>query len=353
MASTDLPTTGDERTEEEPDHVANAPKARDAEREAALGLGGLAPADDALPRVLPTDRLLTGGKPVPALRAQLRRIPNLRNAVSVVGVLIQSFGVIALAVWLDHPLAWVAAFLLMGRAFALYAILAHEAAHRLLFSKRWANDGIGRWVLAYPAFVPFDAYRRSHFAHHRDELGPDEPDLALYARYPVTRASWRRKLTRDAVGNSGWKNLKGLLLAVRSSTARPIALRILGVQVVLVVGFALVGRPELYLFLWLAPWMTVWRVLNRLRAVAEHGGMTRSPDRRQTTHHVEQHWTARFWIAPFNTGWHLAHHVDMGIPFRHLPALHDELVAAGWVTPGLTYPSYVALWKACASRPAA
>lgn len=353
MASTDLPTTGDERTEEEPDRVANAPKARDAEREAALGLGGLAPADDALPQVLPTDRLLTGGKPVPALRAELRRIPNLRNAVSVVGVLIQSFGVIALAVWLDHPLAWVAAFLLMGRAFALYAILAHEAAHRLLFSKRWANDGIGRWVLAYPAFVPFDAYRRSHFAHHRDELGPDEPDLALYARYPVTRASWRRKLTRDAVGNSGWKNLKGLLLAVRSSTARPIALRILGVQVVLVVGFALVGRPELYLFLWLAPWMTVWRVLNRLRAVAEHGGMTRSPDRRQTTHHVEQHWAARFWIAPFNTGWHLAHHVDMGIPFRHLPALHDELVAAGWVTPGLTYPSYVALWKACASRPAA
>lgn len=353
MASTDLPTTGDERTEEEPDRVANAPKARDAEREAALGLGGLAPADDALPQVLPTDRLLTGGKPVPALRAELRRIPNLRNAVSVVSVLIQSFGVIALAVWLDHPLAWVAAFLLMGRAFALYAILAHEAAHRLLFSKRWANDGIGRWVLAYPAFVPFDAYRRSHFAHHRDELGPDEPDLALYARYPVTRASWRRKLTRDAVGNSGWKNLKGLLLAVRSSTARPIALRILGVQVVLVVGFALVGRPELYLFLWLAPWMTVWRVLNRLRAVAEHGGMTRSPDRRQTTHHVEQHWTARFWIAPFNTGWHLAHHVDMGIPFRHLPALHDELVAAGWVTPGLTYPSYVALWKACASRPAA
>lgn len=353
MASTDLPTTGDERTEEEPDRVANAPKARDAEREAALGLGGLAPADDALPQVLPTDRLLTGGKPVPALRAELRRIPNLRNAVSVVGVLIQSFGVIALAVWLDHPLAWVAAFLLMGRAFALYAILAHEAAHRLLFSKRWANDGIGRWVLAYPAFVPFDAYRRSHFAHHRDELGPDEPDLALYARYPVTRASWRRKLTRDAVGNSGWKNLKGLLLAVRSSTARPIALRILGVQVVLVLGFALVGRPELYLFLWLAPWMTVWRVLNRLRAVAEHGGMTRSPDRRQTTHHVEQHWAARFWIAPFNTGWHLAHHVDMGIPFRHLPALHDELVAAGWVTPGLTYSSYVALWKACASRPAA
>ncbi len=355
MASTDLPTQGAPAGPgaEEPDRPADAPKARDAEREAALGLAGLVPPASALPDVLPTDRLLAGGKPVPALRSELRRIPNVRNAITVAIVLVQSFGVIALAVWLDHPLAWVAAFLLMGRAFALYAILAHEAAHRLLFSKRWANDGIGRWVLAYPAFVPFDAYRRSHFAHHRDELGPDEPDIALYARYPVTRASWQRKLTRDAVGNSGWKNLKGLLLAVRSPTARPLALRILGMQLVVLVGFTLVGRPELYLLLWLAPWMTVWRVLNRLRAVAEHGGMTRSPDRRETTHHVEQHWPARFWIAPYNTGWHLAHHVDMGIPFRHLPALHDELVAAGWVTPALTYPNYLALWKACASRPAA
>ncbi len=363
MASTDLPTrsnggsgtdvlaSGESDTAEAP--VTPAPKARDREREAALGLAGMAPDDGRLPQVLPTDRLLAGGKPVPALRAELRRIPNARNVANVLGVLVQSFGVIALAVWLDHPLAWVAAFLLMGRAFALYAILAHEAAHRLLFSTRWLNDGVGRWLLAYPAFVPFDAYRRSHFAHHRDELGPDEPDLALYARYPITRASMRRKLTRDAYGNSGWKNLKGLLLAVRSPTARPVALRILGAQAVLLVGFTLIGRPELYVLLWLAPWMTVWRVLNRLRAIAEHGGMTRSPDRRQTTHHVDQHWPARFWIAPFNTGWHLAHHVDMGIPFHHLPALHRELVDAGWVTPDLTYPNYVLLWRALASREAA
>ena len=68
-----------------------------------------------------------------------------------------------------------------------------------------------------PAFVPFDVYRRSHFAHHKDEIGPDEPDIGLYAGYPITRDSLRRKLRRDAFGNSGWKNLKGLLLAVRST----------------------------------------------------------------------------------------------------------------------------------------
>ena len=119
----------------------------------------------------------------------------------------------------------------------------------------------------------------------------------------------------------------------------------------MLVPLTLIGRPELYLFLWLAPWMTVWRVINRLRAIAEHGGMTAAKDRRLTTHHVRQSWPARFVLVPFHTGWHLAHHVDMGVPWRNLPRLHRELVAAGWVTEGLEYPSYRGLWRALRARP--
>jgi fatty acid desaturase len=303
-----------------------------------------------LPDVLPTERLQASGMPKPAIREHLRAIPDLRNAANVTSVWLQSFGVLAVATWLDRWWGWVIAFFLMGRAFALYAILGHEAAHRLLFSNRRANDLIGRWGLSYPAFVPFDLYRRSHFAHHKDEMGPNEPDLAFYRGYPVTRASMRRKLTRDAVGNSGWKNLKGLLGAFRSQVGRPVATRILAAQVVVAVLVTVeTGRWWAYPVLWLAPWMTVWRVLNRLRSIAEHGGMARSRDRRETTHVVRQTWPARFWIVPFNTGWHLAHHVDMGVPFRHLPELHDELVTSGWVTPDITYRSYTALWKDLAS----
>ena len=307
------------------------------------------PPGDRLPDVLPTERLTATGRPVPEVREELRRIPDARNVVTVIGAYVQSFGVIAAAVVIGHPLAWVAAFLLMGRAFALLAILTHESAHRLLFSNKRANDLVGRWLLGAPSFTPLDAYRRSHMAHHKDELGPNEPDLALYNGYPITLASFRRKLTRDAFFVSGWKNLKGLLRALRSKVARPVALRILAAQVVILLVFTAFGRPELYPLLWLAPWMTVWRVLNRLRAIAEHGGMTRSADRRLTTHHVRQSALARFWMVPYNTGWHLAHHVDIGIPFRNLPQLHDELVASGWITPELEYPSYRALWKALAS----
>ena len=52
-------------------------------------------------------------------------------------------------------------------------------------------------------------------AHHKDEFGPNEPDMNLYNGYPITPASMRRKLQRDVFGNSGWKNLKGSVRGLR------------------------------------------------------------------------------------------------------------------------------------------
>ena len=309
----------------------------------------MVPPADRLPRTLPTERFREGGQPAPVLRQELRRIPNVRNVFTVASSWAQIVAVPVAAVWIGRWWAWPLAVVVMGRSFALLGILGHEAAHRLLFSNKLVNDRVGRWLLSYPGFVPYDLYRRGHMAHHRDEMGPDEPDTELYARYPITRASFRRKMTRDALGNSGWKNLKVLLRATLKPETRQIAKPIFVAQAAVFAAFALAGRPELYLFLWILPWMTSWRVINRLRAIAEHGGMIRSSDKRETTHVIRQHALARFWMVPYNTGWHLAHHVDSGIPWRNLPRLHNELEDAGWIPDALQWRSYTALWRALAS----
>src|SRR4051794_36223456 len=309
------------------------------------------PAPDALAPFEPSERITRDGRPAPGWREELRRIPSVRNAFAVVSVYVQTIGVIALAVWLDNPFAWVAAFILMGRAHAQFAALMHEAAHRLLFRNRKANDWVGRWLLGYPSFTPTDLYRRGHMAHHREEFGPNEPDIPLYRGYPIARDSMRRKLTRDALGITGWKLTKGLGRAIRSpepNVHRP-ARSILAVQVVIFGVFVAVGHPWLYLFLWQLPQLTVWRVMNRLRSIAEHGGLHQSRDRRETTHSVQQSMLGRLTIVPYNTGWHLAHHVDSGLPFRSLPKLHRELVRSGYIQPGFEYPTYRALWRKLAS----
>jgi fatty acid desaturase len=318
----------------------------------------MVPPADALPDVLPTDRLGPTGKPIREIRDELRAIDDVRNVGSVVLTWFHAAATVAFALYLDHPLAWAVSFVFMGAVHARMAILMHEAAHKLLFTNKRVNDAVGRWLSAYPAFVPMELYRRSHFAHHREEFGPDEPDLNLYQGYPITRASLKRKLWRDLRGTSGWKSFKVLLQAARKEQGYGIARKIVVAQLVLAAvlttwGVLVAGAVGVltYPVLWLGSWLTVWRVVNRLRSIAEHGGMQASPDRRQTTHHVRQNLLARFWIAPFNTGWHLAHHVDMGVPFRNLPKLHEELVAAGWVTDAYVYPTYRALWRDLSSRP--
>jgi fatty acid desaturase len=81
-----------------------------------------------------------------------------------------------------------------------------------------------------------------------------------------------------------------------------------------------------------------------------------SDDRRVATHSVQQHWAARFFLVPFNIGFHLAHHVDAGVPFRNLPKYHQMLVdstyvnvagnARGYQYPNYQYPNYRSLWAA-------
>jgi fatty acid desaturase len=123
-----------------------------------------------------------------------------------------------------------------------------------------------------------------------------------------------------------------------------------GTQLVLIaIGIAL-GHPWVYFILWFAPYLTVWRVINRLRSIAEHGGMQRSKDRRETTHTVRQSPLARFALVPFHIGWHLAHHVDAGVPMANLPKLHAELRRSGYVTDELEYRNYTALWRKLGSR---
>ena len=316
--------------------------------ERAATTGGMAPA--VLPSPRPTAHVRDDGRLSPADRERLRRIPSWRNALSVVSTYAQTVGIIVAAVLVDHPVAWVVAFLLMGRAHAQFASLMHEAAHRLLFAHKRANDWVGMWLLGYPQLTSTQAYRRVHMAHHRREFGTDEPDLPLYANYPVSRASLRRKLVRDATGRTGLKLLRGQMRNLRSPDPRirNTLVRMLCVQAVLATVSVALGHPFVYPLLWVLPYLTVWRVINRLRSIAEHGGMREDDDRRLTTHSVAQHPLAMFFMVPYKIGYHMAHHVDAGVPFRNLPEYHRLLHEANYLDERMEYPSYRALWHALA-----
>ena len=259
-------------------------------------------------------------------------------------------GVVWLAVWIDNPLAYLAAFVVMGPLYVRFAILMHEAAHKLLFTNKALNDWVGTWLIAYPAFTPITLYRRGHFAHHREEFGPDEPDLAFYGGYRCTRATLWRRLVRDAVGISGWKNFKVLCRSVRSTSFRRIGLSILGVQALLwALAWVATGRWWIYPLLWWLPWMTQWRVLNRLRSIGEHGGMRphRTAGSPPTTS-ASRSAPASGWCptTPVGTWPTTSTWASRGATCR--PSTTSSSGPA--TSPrSITYPSYRALWRALSS----
>ena len=289
------------------------------------------------------------GRPQPAFREELRRIPSWRNAWAVAFVWIQTIGIVALAVWWGNPIGYVVAFLLMGRACAQLASLMHESAHRLLFANRKVNDVVGRWLCGYPIFTSTDAYRRVHMAHHRHEFGPDEPDIPLYADYPIGGASLRRKLVRDATGQHRLQALPrpGARVPLARAARAPHALedraRAGGVARRCHRGRPLVALPAAVGAA--VPDGVAGHQPPALdRRARRHGRVVRSARRPPTR--CASTAVARTFLVPYYIGWHLAHHVDAGVPMRALPRYHRALLDAGYVPDGLEYPSYPSLWRA-------
>ena len=305
--------------------------------------GGMAPTPAPF---VGSDRLHPDGRPKGAFRDSLRTVPDARNALAASGAVAFPLALVAAAVVLSHPAAWIAAFLLMPIAQNRLFILHHEAAHRVLFSNRRLNDLIGINLVGWLTFgTGGHGYRVGHMNHHRDEFGPKEPDFGLYARYPITSASMRRKHRRDLTGVSAFRIIRPRFQRLGQVHHRRLTYRFLAGQALVLAAFWASGHPWLYLLLWVLPWATLYQGLNRIRAIAEHGGMTRSGDRRRTTHHVHQSLAARMVMVPFSVGYHLAHHVDMTVPYRNLPRLHRALVADGYLGE-LEWPTYRSLWRA-------
>ncbi|MBJ32090.1 MAG: hypothetical protein CL466_11900 [Acidimicrobiaceae bacterium] len=308
--------------------------------------GGMAPAP---PPFAGSDRLHPDGRPKGAFRAELRKVDDVRNGLAALVSVASPAVVVGATVVLAHPVAWVMAFLVMPVVQNRLFILHHEAAHRTLFSNRRLNDLVGINLVGWLTFgTGGHGYRIGHIHHHRDEFGPKEPDFLLYSQYPISAASMRRKHRRDLTGVSAYRIVRPRFRRLGQVRHRRLTYRFLLGQGLVLATFWLAGQPWLYLWLWALPWATLYQGLNRLRAIAEHGGMTRSDDRRRTTHHVRQGPLARALMVPFGVGYHLAHHADMTVPYRNLPRLHAALAEDGYVG-DLEWPTYRSLWRALSS----
>lgn len=240
------------------------------------------------------------------------------------------------ALW-TNPLSIVLGVIVLGGRQLGLAVLMHEAGHKTLFRTPALNGAPAQWLAAFPILGDCDAYGASHREHHRLAGTETDPDLPNYRSYPVSAASFRRKILRDITGRTGMKLLLGTLsgagnrIMMRDGEGTSRVPQGLIANAVLFGLLWLAGQPLLYL-LWVAAYLTSYPLVARIRQVAEHGNVSAlyELDPRGNTRTTRANLLERLLLCPNNVNFHVEHHLLASVPCWRLPELHDTLVERGF-----------------------
>ena len=256
-----------------------------------------------------------------------------------------------IAAFPQSVVAWLVGVVLLGGRQLALAILMHECAHQSLFRTRALNEWVGKWLCAAPVWQQLTSYRRHHLAHHAHTSLEGDPDLGLVEPFPSSPGALRRKLVRDLTGLTFVRRTVGLVLmdagvlsysastGQRRVTPAPSAslmasnlLRHSGPVLLtnLVLAALLWATGHAYLYLaWLLANATVFSVVVRLRAIAEHACTAATDDPFRNTRTTQANALARLTVAPHHVNFHLEHHLLPSAPHYRLRALHRLLRTRG------------------------
>ncbi|MDQ5849316.1 MAG: fatty acid desaturase family protein [Pseudomonadota bacterium] len=297
-------------------------------------------------------------------RSGWRATAAVLHDVAVIAVAIA----LALYYW-PQPLVIFLAILIIGsRQHALF-VIAHDAAHYLLYDNRRLNDAVGR-ACAMVQGLSMCTYRVIHRLHHNNLYGELDPDTALHGGYPRGRAYLIKKLLKDLSGLTAWKTYAYFLGGAPAlNTATKVAVRplddtsgklrdearrdrnaVIVFHLALLALFAWSGYLLQYLVLWILPLVTVVQAILRLRAIAEHGATTdfSSPLTAARTN-VAPAWL-EWLIFPHSVNYHIEHHLYASVPHYRLRALNREMAQRGLLEGAELIPFQLTLKKIFADR---
>ncbi|MBM75587.1 MAG: hypothetical protein CMK59_09315 [Proteobacteria bacterium] len=267
---------------------------------------------------------------------------------------------------------------LMGIVQYYVVISGHEAVHKTLCSSLKLNEFFG--VLGQSLVgVSFTAYRQQHLDHHKALHNDHDPDAHIYMGVLSAPPGWKRfvfltlgtfieiAIKIRQKGSGGYGSERKLSKKIQRNMKRD-SLLVIFAQLCLIAVSSLVlsswvelywpsnflETPNIsnvqgwfsllcswgfsYALLWITPLFGITVFLNRCRIVIEHGlalkiaeqlvdNTTENPQKklRIPTVDIVPSPIERLLFAPFLFNYHCSHHLFMGVPHYHLPALHESL----------------------------
>jgi len=270
---------------------------------------------------------------------EIKEKQDWRNVLSISSNWLQMSGAMALFFFYPNVLTFLVALVIIGsRQFAL-AVLAHDAAHNLLFSNNKVNDWAGQWFCAYPIFQDNRVYRPYHLKHHRHTETEDDPDLVLSSPFPINKRSFIRKVFRDLTGITGvrryWGSLSSIFRTKGDNVFDKISKtsnKLHGFLISNVIIFILISTTmhwSLFLLLWWLPSFTYYSLIIRIRNISEHA-VTPGNNDFDNTRTTKSTVLTRFFMVPHNVNYHLEHHLFTRCPWYNLPKAHSMMIENGY-----------------------
>ena len=270
---------------------------------------------------------------------EIKEKQDWRNVLSISSNWLQMSAAMTLFFFYPNVITFLVALVIIGsRQFAL-AVLAHDAAHNLLFANNKVNDWAGQWFCAYPIFQDNRVYRPYHLKHHRHTETEDDPDLVLSSPFPITKKSFIRKIFRDLTGITGVKRYWGSLSSIFRTKGDNVFNKISktsnklhGFLISNLIIFILISTTmhwSLFLLLWWLPSFTYYSLIIRIRNISEHA-VTPGNDDFDNTRTTKSTFLTRFLMVPHNVNYHLEHHLFTRCPWYNLPKAHSMMIENGY-----------------------
>jgi fatty acid desaturase len=212
----------------------------------------------------------------------------------------------------------------------------HESCHQ-------TKGGLGGRVASILLFYAIGlthAYRNIHFAHHRSFNTELDPDHFAYHRFPKSRRELVTTLLTHATGYAAARQLLEQNVGdtgQRHTGGGSDRLGLLLVQLVILGAFALLASPIDYFVFWIAPLVTVAKVLGYLRILAEHG----DPERGPVVRTFRCGAIPGVILGPYGFVRHAEHHARMNVPFSQLASVDREVDRAAIEAYAQTHDSWV------------
>lgn len=232
------------------------------------------------------------------------------------------------AVWgaekLASPWQWLLLaplYLLAAAALHGISLFTHEAVHGTLLANRRWNAVLGA-LCAIPVLQNFTAYRVLHLRHHADLGGDNDPDhYAAYTRWTwlIFTMNWLRLIIGYPIYITAIP-----LLGFKHGTAADRAGILAEVAATLLLAWGcLMALPGAWLLHgWLIPMIFINTLVN-IRGMSQHTLLEHASDEVRGTRTILTSPLVRFFMC--NENYHLEHHLYPGVPWHHLPKVHEAL----------------------------